>query len=400
MTARPIVLVVAMADSVHTARWLAPLRQAEFLPVLLPVGSARPVPELGTLVPVTDRATADALPPGTIGLWDQGRLDGPPDALPLPIGAANRGHLVRGRAVLAAIAALRPALLHSMEVQHAGYACLAAARAGTAEFPPWLVSNWGSDFQLYRMLDGHRPVLEDLALRMDAYLGECARDQRIARELGYAGPEHPPIPASGGMDFATVPPLADLPPPSRRRDILVKGYHGWSGRGLHLLSALHLAAPALARFRIRLILAQPPVAAMAQALRDADRLDIVVEPHLPDHAAALARLGQARMTIGAGISDGIGTTTLEAMAMGSFPLAGATSCAGEWITCGRDGFLLDPHDVAGMAAKIVRAATDDALVDAAAIRNRGVVEGGWDATRNAATMLRLYANLLGGGRTP
>lgn len=394
MTSRPVVLVVAMADSVHTARWMAPLRHAPFLPVLLPVGPAAPVAGFGALAPVSSRAEADALPPGVLGLWDRDRLEGPPDALPAPIGAPGRGHLLRGRAVLAAIAALRPALLHAMEVQHAGYACLAAARMAGAGFPPWLVSNWGSDFQLYRVLDDHRPVLAELASRMDFYLGECARDLRIARDLGHAGPVHAPIPASGGMDFSALPPLDALPPPSLRRDIVVKGYHGWSGRALHVLSAVHLAAPALARFRIRIVLAPAPVAAMAAALREADGIDITVESHLPDHAGALARLADARMTIGAGISDGIGTTSLEAMAMGSFPLAGASSCAGEWIACGRDGFLLDPHDTAGMAAKIVRAATEDALVDAAAIRNRAEVERRWNASANAQRVIALYETLL------
>lgn len=393
MTARPVILIVAMADSVHTARWLGLLHRAPFTPVLLPVGLGRPVPELAALTPVASRAEVDALPAGTLGLWDLGRMAGPADPLPPPINAPDREQLLRGRAVLAAIAALRPTLVHSMEVQHAGYACLAAERERRGMFPPWLVSNWGSDFQFYRVLGVHRPVLEELAARMDFYLGECARDQRVARELGYAGPEIDPIPASGGMDFSRLPPIRTMPPPSQRRDIVVKGYHGWSGRAMHVLSALRLIAPALVGFRIRVVLAGEAVAAMTGKLRATDGLDISVEPYAPSHAEALARLAGARMTISAGISDGIGTTTLEAMAMGSFPIAGESSCAGEWIACGRDGFQVDPHDVAGMAAKIAQAAKDDALVDAAAHRNRAVVERRWSAAVNAEKVIRLYLSL-------
>jgi hypothetical protein len=390
----PIIAVVAMAGSVHAARWLGALREAPFRFVLLPaVRNQAPVQEFGDLVAVATRADAQAMPQGAIGLWS-GELWGEADALPPPITAADRSMLVCAGGIASAIEVLQPALVHSMELQHAGYGCYAAARRMGARFPPWLVSNWGSDIQLYSKLPAHRPVLEAIASRIDGYIGECARDAALVSELGYAGHCLETIPASCGACFAAMPALHDLAPASARRDILVKGYHGWSGRALHALSAIHLAASALKDFRIRITLGNPAVAAMAEMIRARDRLDIAVEAYAPSHADALTRLAAARATVGIGISDGIGTTTLEAMALGCFPIVGSSSCAGEWLRPDRDGIIVSPHDTAALARALQTAATDDALVDAAAVRNRQYVERHWDAKRNAVAAIVLYAKLL------
>jgi hypothetical protein len=391
---QPLIAVVGMIGSVHAARWLKAVRAGPFRFVVLPVVRDQvAAPEFDPLIAVATAQEADALPAGAIGLW-HGDLWREPDVLPPPIHFRDRSSLACAGGIADAVRALRPVLVHSMELQHAGYACLGAAERMAMDFPPWLVSNWGSDIQLYRKLPAHRPVLEAIARRMDAYHSECERDIALARELGYRGPRLAAIPASCGACFATLPTLSDLPPPSARGDILIKGYHGWSGRALHVLSAVHLAAPRLRRFRIRIALAGPAVSAMADMIRLRDRLDIAVEPFAPSHAAAIARIARARMTVGLGISDGIGTSTLEAMALGSFPIVASSSCATEWLRPDRDGFVLSPHDVAGMARALQAAAEDDALVDAAALRNRRHVEAHWDSAGNGSAASAIYMQLL------
>src|SRR5690606_3582708 len=78
-----------------------------------------------------------------------------------------------------------------------------------------------------------------------------------------------------------------------------------------------------------------------------------------------------------------------------FPIQANTSCGCEWVEEGTTGFLLSPHDVAGLARAIGRAASDDHLVDAAATRNRAVVEERWDAGINGRAMVERYRELLG-----
>ena len=397
---RPI-LVVAMPNSVHAANWIRMVR-GTWPVVLLPVNRGAVVPELGETWAVRSADDLAAMPAGAVGLWcaDPQRDELAPDDLPAPLGYPDRDLIVRGATVARAVEALRPLLVHSLEVQHAGYACLAAhLRLGDA-FPRWLLSNWGSDVYFYARLAEHVPVLRAVAERIDAALNECGRDAVLFRDLGYDGPILPPQPASGGIDFDRLRGLGALSPPSTRKLILVKGYHGWAGRALHALSAIHLAAADLGAYRIRILLAFPEVARMASLFAAANGLDIAPEPWRPDHDAAVRRMAEARMIVACGISDGIGTTLLEAMALGAWPIVSDTCCAREWLEPGRDGHVGSPHDIAGMAEAIRRAATDDALVDAAAPRNRATVESRWDVAANGARAREIYRGLIGAGEGP
>ena len=211
-------------------------------------------------------------------------------------------------------------------------------------------------------------------------------------------PSSATLASTGSGSSCSRPPAGRISGDSRkwcgsvsRREIVVKGYHGWAGRALHTLSALYLAAPDLTGYTVRVILASAPVADAVARFAVKTDLKIALEPWSGSHAAALERLARARMMISIGISDGIGTTMLEAMALGAFPVVAATACAQEWIRSGVDGMIVDPHDVDALAQAITRAATDDALVDTAAARNREVVEHRWNMRLNRSVAVAMYA---------
>ncbi|QEX21441.1 hypothetical protein FRZ61_13660 [Hypericibacter adhaerens] len=397
----PVVLVVALPDSVHAQRWMKMMRRHGFRLLLLPIYAAAVDDPDDCWRIVGDREAGETLLPGQIGIIDLAALRArsrlPAKAARFPAKEDSVSvirNLIPPTDVVAAIQEFSPDLVHSLEIQHAGYLCLAAKRWLGTRFPRWLLSNWGSDVFLYRKLPDHAAILKEIACSIDAYLSECRRDVNIVRELGYAGPIQDPLPASGGIDFASVPSLDALPRPSRRRMILVKGYHNWAGRALHVLSAIHLAAAELRHVPIRVNLASTEVKAMIRDIAENDGLDIEAAPHLADHRDAVARLGQARITLGFGISDGISTTLLEAMAVGTFPIQSDTSCACEWIRNGVDGIILPVHQTRDLASALVRASKDDALVDNAAARNRGVVEARWSAARNGPIVAEFYRAIL------
>lgn len=403
------VIVVAISSSVHTARWLNMVRSPHLRFVLLSVYRDRPSPSLRGWRAVASAEDVAALGPEEVGIFDPpASLD--PDAAALnerlgyrawvPSFLSSQVPFSQPLHLVEAIRRFQPALVHSMEVQMAGYLCLATKEHLGDAFPPWLLSNWGSDIYLYRKLPDHQARLQRITQLIDAYLAECRRDSQIVREMGFNGLLLPPIPASGGMDFEDLIGTEEPSLPSSRKQILVKGYHGWSGRALHILAALRLAAPALRSYTIRVTLASPDVIVAAERLAADTGLAIVNEGYFPSHADVLARTARARMTIAAGISDGISTTLLEAMAMGSFPIQSDTSCGAEWVESGRTGFLVSPHDIGALAAAIERAATDDALVDAAFPINRATVEARWDAGLNGPMMIARYRALLDAFRSP
>lgn len=410
------VLVIGMAESIHVVRWMRMVSACTGLRfVLCPVFRPDAARIEGGHVAINPdfratrvvRAVEDiaAMAPGDVGIFDLESVEAQdlaaadratgfepyrPSFLPPDWRFTLPGH------VAAAIERFRPGLVISLEIQFAGYLALATKDYLGGAFPRWLVSNWGSDIYLYRKLGDHEPKLRRIAQVADAYIAECHRDVGIMRQMGFRGRVLPTMPASGGVDFADFPGLGDLPPPSARREIQIKGYHGWSGRALHVLAAVHLAAAELSGFAIRVILAGPQVRAMAETMARRDNLDIACEPYVASHAESIARLARARISVGLGISDGISTTLLESMAVGTFPVKGTSSCACEWIESGRTGMIVSPHDTRAMAEALVRAAHDDALVDAAAPVNRKTVEQRWDAACNrdiiAGHLLELAAS--------
>ncbi|KQQ14150.1 hypothetical protein ASF53_09985 [Methylobacterium sp. Leaf123] len=402
----PIILIVGMQNSVHVARWINMLRGDFARIVVFPVHTEQPAPELRPWSLVAGLSDVEALEPGEVGVFQLGKSDGERYAtwkseraagrlFPASLGIETNPSLTLPDELIAAIRTLRPDLVHTMEIQLAGYLALGAKRYLGSAMPPWLLSNWGSDIYLYHRLPAHRSVVLELVGAIDGYLAECRRDVPLARRLGLKGHAFDPMPASGGIDFSTIPALDQLAPPSQRDTILVKGYHGWSGRGMHILSALHLAAPALRGHRIRVQFCSAAMLEMMRAMAESDGLDIAPVPYAPTHEEALGRVAEARIVVGIGISDGIGTTLLEAMCYGAFPIKATTSCACEWVQSGRDGIIVDPHDVNGLSEALVRAASDDTLVDAAATRNRAHVEERWDVGRNSATVRAIYRHMLG-----
>ena len=202
-------------------------------------------------------------------------------------------------------------------------------------------------------------------------------------------------PASGGTEcrhwrLASAPSVATT-------DDSVKGYHGWSGRALLALSAVALAHKCLGGYRIEVPLASSAVQSWIEKMRAELGLDIHVAPYVADHEHAIDRLARARAVVGVGISDGISTTLLESMAVGTFPIQSSTACADEWIECGRSGFVVSPWDTGAIADAIFRAVTDDDLVDRAAAINLRTVTSRWSAAVNGAKVWEIYDRITAGG---
>lgn len=395
------ILFVAPGTSLHTVRWMNQLRGLGWDLHLFPVESFPLQPQLRdvTLHHVLfnrrpfdehDIARMDKLgrPPQPMGtwqsLWPQDRFDRSvrQSGLPWPFRSGAKAledTLARnfpqrfGRAarLAALIRRLKPDVIHSLELNGAGSLMLAARELVGADFPPWIATNWGSDLYLHGKLAATGPRIRAVLAACDYYDAECQRDIELARELGFRGETLPVLPNTGGLDLDRAASLRQPGPVSARRLIVIKGYQDWAGRALVALRALEHLADRLDGYRIALFLAPQAVriAAELMSLRTGIPIDIIP---WSDQEEILRLHGRARLSIGVSISDGIPSSLLEAMAMGSFPVQSDTSCACEWIVDGRTGILLSSDEPRDVAAAIAPVLTDDALVDEAALRNAEV----------------------------
>ena len=387
------ILFVAMANSIHTARWIEQLRGEGWDIHLFPAEDAHIHPELRE-VTVHDllyqrSAELDRSVP-IIGGW------------PFPRGANGAKRIVRrfaptwserSRRLARTIKALRPDIVHSMEIQHAGYLTLAAREHLGGTFPPWMVANWGSDIYLFGQLAEHNDRIKAVLAACDYYNCECHRDVILARKFGLRGEVFPVLPVTGGLNIEGARRLRQPGPTSSRRLIALKGYQHFAGRALVGLRAVELCANALAGYRIALYSAAPEVQLAAELLTRSTGLPIAIVPH-GAHEAMLRLHGQARVSLGLSISDSISTSVLEAMTMGSFPIQSYTGCANEWFRDGEGGLLVHPEDPEGVAAALRRAVADDALVDRAAMINAGVVAARLDHAVVRPQVVAMYNRIL------
>jgi hypothetical protein len=392
-------LIVGMHNSPHVHRWLRMIARPDTAVLLFPVFSfGYELPTDFTRIRIGDATRA--LAPG---LWVIDPADVLLDAdkvenqrlgyVPWSHSFVHPSVLATPQRLTAVIEAFQPDLLHSMEVQMAGYLCEETARRLGSGFPRWILSNWGSDFSLFRKLPGHQARLRRVCDRIDFYMGDCARDQALARSFGYRGPLLPIIPASGGMDIEAVNRIATNPP-SARRVIMIKGYHNWAGRGLLALSAAKLAREHLRDYRIQILAASGTMRDWAAQAAAETGLTIEALGYAHSHDEALQRLAGARALIGVSISDGIATTVLESMALGVFPIQSSTACVDEWVVHGRSGLIVSPHDTREIANALITAVTGDALVDRAAEENLRTIKERWDLATNAARMWEIYEQVL------
>lgn len=100
------------------------------------------------------------------------------------------------------------------------------------------------------------------------------------------------------------------------------------------------------------------------------------------HASMPSHLYRHSLWISVTSSDGLPMSLLEAMACGLFPVVSDIPAYREHIEDGVNGFLVDPHDDAALADRLLSATTDDRLRRRAATRNWAVVRDGLDFRQN------------------
>ncbi|MBW3608347.1 MAG: glycosyltransferase family 4 protein [Actinobacteria bacterium] len=391
----PRILLVAMANSVHTARWIGQLGDQGWDVHLFPV-SARPAhvdlrhitvypaarrwrPELDPSV--RQRGVPWPLPRG----W--ARLEWVLERVPRANRAARLARL---------ISSLRPDLVHSLEMQHGGYLTLESRRLlGGDRFPPWMYSCWGSDLFYFGRLPGHRERIEAVLDTCDYLITDCERDRQLACEFGFRGTFLGIFPGPGGFHVERMRRLRSPAAASTRRVIALKGQHDdqWVGRALVALEAIRRLGAELAEYEVVIYSAEDSVRRAGERIARTTGLRLSVLPEsAPDEIVAL--MGRARIAVAVNISDGTPNTMLEAMIMGALPIQSDTISTQEWVTDGENGLLVDPEDPDDVERALRRALADDTLVDRADRLNERLTAERIDYPVVAPRVVEAYRRVL------
>jgi glycosyltransferase involved in cell wall biosynthesis len=313
------VLVVCMLDSIHSARWLTQFEDQKIDFLLFPSSPHRRVhPELERLLSGSEAASVRLSPLARYL------------ALPLWLLDTYANNFFRASLLKAAIRSFQPSIVHSLELQNAGYVALRALSTGKPKGLKFLVTNWGSDIFWFQRFPKHKAKLQKLMKLADVYSAECERDVVLARNLGFTGQAMPVIPNAGGFSEADfeIPRLAH----SERKTIALKGYHGWVGRAKVSLEAVREMSEELQGYKIIVYSANRSVLKLAKQISKQTGLEIMAfGKGAMSHRQVLEMFAKSKIYVGLSESDGISTSMLEAMAMGAIPVQTSTACCDEWF---------------------------------------------------------------------
>jgi hypothetical protein len=387
-------LIVAMSDSVHTARWVSQISDQGWDIHLFPSVDCGAVhPEMRNLT--VYHSVYGKRQPASHKIKYRGICLVYEPAVNI-IKSLLEKIFPHNREWLLArvIKNIRPDIIHSMEIQHAGYLTANVNKIFHKKFPPWIMTNWGSDIYLFGRLSQHESKIKEVLSLCDFYSCECNRDIALAYTYGFKGKVLPVFPNSGGFDLNSISNLRQAGQVADRRKIMLKGYQNWAGRALVGLRALERCVDLLKGYEIIIYSAASDVIVAAELFQKSTGIVVTCMPLKTPHLDILRFHGQARISIGLSIGDAISTSFLEALVMGSFPIQSWTSCAEEWIEDGHTGILVPPEDPEVVEKAIRRALTDDELVNRASTANYTMARKRLDQSVIKQKIVNLYNQVI------
>ena len=263
---------------------------------------------------------------------------------------------------------IKPDLIHTLETQGAGY-LLSEVKINLSNkyvFPLWWHINWGSDIYIFGKLNEHQQKIKEVLSNCDYYSCECQRDVDLAIKFGFKNKVLPVFPNTGGFNTTYINKLFEnAKPTSQRRNIMLKGYQGWAGRALVGIKALSICADILKDYTIVVYsnTNSEDIKIASELLSNDFNINVILLDENTPQDTILYNHSLARISIGLSIGDAISTSLLEAMAVGSFPIQSCTSCANEWFDNNITGYIAPPEDPNEIANYIRKALLDDDLVD-------------------------------------
>lgn len=386
---------MAMADNIHTARWINQLYGSGHELHLFPSIPNRPLhPLLRGKVIYHPYPRLPFFPPSPLSSISNTFSDYT-NRLLLHLKSPD-SHAKSLIKLIGQIGPIDQILIHSLEFQSAGYLTLEVKHSMKDNFPKWLATNWGSDIYYFGKIKEHKNKIKQLLNECNYYSCECQRDIDLAHDFGFKGKAFLSTTNTGGYDLQWVN-TNQVKELAKRKTIMLKGYQGWSGRVLTALEALEKVGNLLNGYELAIYSINPPnneIVSRAHALAKSHKMRLTIVPLNTGHDEILKLHGKARISIGLSISDALSTSAVEAMVMGSFPIQSDTACLGLFLENGINGFLVPPENGDAVAHKIKEALTNDSLINKAYEYNQLCVAPKFAYEKIKKETMKMYSDIF------
>ena len=281
----------------------------------------------------------------------------------------------------------KPAIIHFHEMQHGAYIFNLIVRYRKIPNNSLnIISTWGSDLTLYSWADKHQIQIKSCLNWTDILTAEKEIEIEDAKRLGYNREFRAPIYITIGASFSN---RIEFIKPSSRKLILIKGHQFDTGLALNALFTISQIKNHLKDYEIIVYSAPESVQIQVDILRNKDKIDIKTIAKVSNNEMR-NYFERTRVAISLAVSDGLPGVLLEAMQGGAFPIQSTNSAADKFIVHGENGFIVDPWDFNAIRESLLKAITDDSLVDRAYEQNIKVLQLEYNYKIGILRMKSLY----------
>jgi glycosyltransferase involved in cell wall biosynthesis len=377
----PKILFVGFAESSHTHSWIDLLEHQYFNRRLFALPSAVPPPDwrVRTYVTIDAPKLDPAIRKSVLTPAPAPKRRSTMQRLLLGKTNVSLASTSLERALADVILSWRPHIVHTLGLESASYFFNYTRRVHpeVVGIGRWVVQvRGGPDLALHQHEKEYRTKIVDVLAQCDHLIADNPINYRDAVALGLS-PEKVDSPGlgvvsgPGGLDIESLRSTWTKLPSQRQRTILwPKTYETISSKALPVFEAIKLAWDRIA-----------PVSFEMLWLVQSD-VQIWFEKSMPDHIKAACRLygrlprqdvlkmlSSARIMLAPSLTDGIPNSMMEAMALGAFPIVSPLDTIMPVVENEKNVLFarnLYPHEIADA---LIRAMSDDRLVDAAAEKN-------------------------------
>jgi len=291
----------------------------------------------------------------------------------------------------------RPDIVHTLGLDAAGEFFFGVRRRFRLEgIGKWVLQiRGGSDIALARLDPQRGPEIAEVLRACDRLLCDNPENYRILREMGVRDEqfaETGPVPGTGGVDVDTIA-ARWQGEPSRRRVILwPKVYESPWAKVLPVFEALRLAWERIQPCEVEMLALNQEARMWYFALPAHMRERCRTHERIP-RARVLELMTVARVMLAPSLVDGVPNSLYEAMAAGAFPIVSPLDTVRHLVEDGRNVLFARNLYPGEIADALVRAMTDDALVDSAAQENLALVRRVADRAEVRPRVVAFYERL-------
>jgi glycosyltransferase involved in cell wall biosynthesis len=294
----------------------------------------------------------------------------------------------------------RPQVVHTLGLEGAGEFYFGVREStGLAGIGKWVLQlRGGSDLQLSHLDANRFKEIAPILRSCDQLLSDNQQNFRIAREMGVREEQLSNIgtvPGTGGIDVESQASKWKAEPSQRRMILWPKVYECPWSKALPVYEALRLCWERIQPCEVRMLAMTSEALMYYWTLPEHIRAGCILSNRVPRSEVLEAMTG-ARVMLAPSLVDGTPNSMFEAMASGALPVVSPLETIRGVVEAERNVLFarnLYPEEI---ATALVRAMTDDALVDDAASRNLALVRRVANRDEVRTRVVKFYESLAGG----